>query len=102
MMWRRQDADLVGAERLGGLDELLPLQAEGLAADDAGHVEPLGEADGDEDDDEAAAEEDDHQDDEEDEGQRVEDVDDAHHHVVDPPAEIARDRAVADAEHAAP
>jgi hypothetical protein len=47
-MWR-EDAGPRDAERLGRLHELLPLERERLAADDAGHVEPFGRADGDED-----------------------------------------------------
>jgi hypothetical protein len=56
------------------------LRDERLAADDAGHVEPLDRAHGDEHQHEVAPEEHDQQDHEEDEGQRVEHVDDAHHH----------------------
>ena len=41
------------------------------------------------------------QDHEEHERQRVEDVDDAHHELIDAAAEVARDRAVGDADHEA-
>ena len=97
MTWRRMMPLRADAERLGGLDVFLPLDRQGLAADDARHVEPLDRADGDEHQHEVPAEEHHQHDDEEDEGQGVQDVDDAHHDLVDAPAEIAGRRAV---EHA--
>ena len=86
------------AERFRGVHIFLPLDGQGLAADDTRHVQPLGEADGDEDQNEIPAEKHHKQDDEEDERQGVQDVDDAHHHFVDAPAEITRHGAVCHAE----
>jgi hypothetical protein len=87
------------AERHGRLHIFLALDRQGLAADDARHVEPQDRADGDEHEHEIAAEEHDQHDHEEDERQRVEDVDDPHHDLVDTAAEIAGGRAVGDADN---
>ena len=88
-----EDRRRTDAERPGGDDELLVLQAQRLAAHDARHVEPFDRADGDEDQHEPAPENDDQQDDEEQEGQGVENVDDPHHRPVDAPAGVAGDGA---------
>ena len=76
----------------GGLDELLLLQGQGLAADDAAHGQPLHRADGHEDQQDVRPEGHHQQDDEEDEGQGVEDIDDPHHGLVHHPPEIAGGR----------
>ena len=44
-MWRKMMRAVGGAQRAGGLDELLLAQREDLAADDARHVGPAGERD---------------------------------------------------------
>src|SRR5688572_2792580 len=69
------------------LDAFPPPDGDGLAADDARHVEPADRADGDVDEGDARPEHDRQHDHEEDEGQRIEDVDDPHHGPVDPPAD---------------
>jgi hypothetical protein len=86
------------AERAGGLDELHLLHRHDLAADDAGHRQPLDGADGDEEQDDVPAEEHHEQDHENRERQRVDDVHHAHHDGVGLAAEEAGDRAVDDAD----
>src|SRR5581483_1162230 len=84
-----------------GLDELAPLQAHGLAAHDARHVEPGDGADRDIDQHDVPAEDDGQHDDEKDEGHRVEDVDEAHEEPIHAPADEAGDGAPHDADHEA-
>ena len=83
------------------LDELPLLECQGLAADDARHVQPDHRPDGDENGRQTASDIDGQQDDEENEGQRIEDVDDPHHHAVDPAAQITGDRPIGDADQQA-
>src|ERR1051326_9322513 len=72
------------------LDELAALQAHGLTAHDARHVEPGYRADGDIDQHDVAPKDHRQHDDEEDEGHRIENIDDAHHHAIDLPADESR------------
>ena len=79
--------------------ELLVLQRDHLAADDARHRQPRDGAERDEQQHELAerrlpAEERQQHDDDHHVGDRVQHVDDAHHHLVDAAAEIAGRRAV--------
>ena len=74
-----QVAHPAGARRL---DELHALQAQGLATDDARHVQPVDRPDGDEDQHDVAAEDHHQQDHEKHERQGVDDVHDAHHDAV--------------------
>ena len=97
-MWPKMMRAVVGAERAGRLDERLVLEREHLPAHDARHGQPLHRAQRDEQHEQALGEEHQQQDDEEDVRQRVEHVDDAHHELVDLAADVARDRAVADAD----
>ena len=82
----------------GGHDVFLLLQAEDLAADDAGHVEPVGNAQGQVDVEQARLEDDHEQNDVEQHGNGIEDVDDMHHDLVRPAADEAGNAAVDDAD----
>src|SRR5579862_1291685 len=93
------DAPGADARRARGLDVFALLDRQRLAADDARHGQPLHRADVDEEQVEVAVERHHQDDDEEDEGQRIEHVDETHHHRVDAAADIARRRAVGDADH---
>ena len=77
-----------------GLDVFPVPDAQRLAADDAGHVEPAYEADTHEQHQDRTAEDHHEQDQHEHVGDGHQHVDDAHHHAVEPPAEVARGRAV--------
>ena len=76
------------------LDELLALEAQGLASHDPRHVEPAHRADGDEDERQVAYEEGHQHDHEEHEGEGVEDLKHPHHQAVDPTSDEAGGRAV--------
>ena len=94
----RGGTDPAGPRRL---DELLPLDAQRLAPDDARHVQPFDRPDRDEDQDDVAAEEHHQQDHEEHERQRIEHIDQPHHDAVDPAAEIPRRRPIQHADRQA-
>ena len=101
-----------GAHRPGRFDERLGPERDHLAANDAGHRQPVDRADDEVKDRDPAdavlrepgldvflAEDREQKDHDEDERYRVEDVDEPHHDVVDPAADVAGDRAVGDADH---
>ena len=96
----------------GRFDERLGLERNHLAADDAGHREPVDRADDEVEDRDPVdavagepvlhvflAEDREQEDHDEDERHGVEHVDEPHHRVVDAAADVAGDRAVGDADH---
>ena len=83
------DLPLGDAADVGRLDELLALEAQGLAPHYPRHVEPAHRPDGDKDERQIAAKEGDQHDDEEHEGEGVEDLQYPHHQAVDPTADKA-------------
>ena len=83
------DLPLGDAADVGRLDELLALEAQGLASHDPRHVEPAHRADGEEDEGQVATEEGHQHDDEEHEGEGVEDLQYPHHQAVDATADEA-------------
>ena len=106
------DSRLASADRPGRFDEQLVPQRNHLAADDAGHRQPIDRPDDEIKDRDAdrfpcreprfdvfLTENRDEKDHDEDERHRIEDVDEPHHHVVDPAADVAGDRAVSHADH---
>ncbi len=105
------DAPAAGADGAGGFNKLFVLQRDNLAADDAGHGEPVNCADDKEENGDAIdadgfepgfhgffAENGDEKNYDEDKRDGIEDIDEAHHDVVDVAAEIAGDGAVGDAD----
>src|SRR5690606_7611523 len=90
------DGEGLCAAGLGGLDEFLLLDRQGLPAHDTRHGQPFDTADAHKKQDRIAAEHHHQDDDEEDVGQRIHDVDNAHHDGVDPAAEIASHRTIDD------
>src|ERR1700733_4307533 len=79
------------------LDEFAMPDAQGLAAHDARHGQPADRADGQKQEILAAAENDGQKYDEEYQRQTAQDFDDSHHELIRAPADVAGDRAVADA-----
>ena len=80
-------------------DKFLALEAEGLAADDTGDVQPRHHADGDENQDQVAAEESNQQDHEKHKREGTENFQPAHHQGIDLAAQIAGYRAIHGADH---
>ena len=92
------DPPAAEAQRARRLDELHALNGQHLAPDDARHREPFDGAYREEEQEDVPAEEHHQQDDEDREGQRIEDVDQPHHERVHLAPDVARHRAVGDAD----